>query len=114
MQATWVELNKQAEEAQKLEPNLDGTFSQYVFKRGGLGEALSHMIADAFGSDTIPASQWQKTFMRVYDGSLGPYEEQMGSVEWLACCDLRAVPDRDSAVDNLLIPFLHFKGFKAI
>lgn len=62
-------------------------FWRYIFARSGLGNALSYMIADSFDG-IIPANEWQKTFMRVYDGSLGPYEEQMGSVEWLAVCDL--------------------------
>lgn len=52
--------------------------------------------------------------MQVYDGKLGPYEDDLGSVEWLASCDLRAVPERDSAVNEHITPFLHFKGFKAI
>lgn len=52
--------------------------------------------------------------MQVYDGKLGPYEESLGSVEWLASCDLRAVPERDSAVTENITPFLHFKGYKAI
>jgi serine O-acetyltransferase len=52
--------------------------------------------------------------MQVYDGKLGPYEDDLGSVEWLASCDLRAVPERDSAVGEHITPFLHFKGFKAI
>jgi serine O-acetyltransferase len=52
--------------------------------------------------------------MQVYDGKLGPYDDQMGSVESLASCDIRAIPERDSATDDHLTPFLHFKGFKAI
>ena len=52
--------------------------------------------------------------MKVYNGSFGPYEEKMGSIEWLAVTDLRAVPERDSATEDLLTTFLHYKGFKAI
>ena len=38
----------------------------------------------------------------------------MGSVEWLAICDLRAIQDRDLSTKGLLTPFLHIQGYKAI
>ena len=47
---------------------------RYVFARSSVGNALSYMLADDFDG-LMPASDWQKSFMRVYDGSLGPYEE---------------------------------------
>lgn len=71
------------------------------------------MLAAAFDG-IIPARKWEKAFNEVYKGKYGPYEEHMGSAEWLASCDLRAVPERDAATSSHLTPFLYFKGFKAI
>ena len=98
------------------EPILKDICKRYVIDRATLGEGISYMLADEFGGPD-KFDQWYEVIHSVYKGEYGPYhDESMGSVELLAALDLLAVAERDPANESgeLLTPYLHFKGFKAI
>lgn len=72
------------------------------------------MLADEFGG-VDKFDEWFEPIHKVYAGELGPYDDKrMGSVEWLAILDLLAIAEKDPAGDDLLSPFLHYKGYKAV
>lgn len=87
---------------------------RYVLDRRGLGDALSFMLADALDGELIRADDWQPIISEVFSGVHGLYEDHLGSAEELAAADLSAVPERDPSVEDVLTPYLHFKGFKII
>ena len=89
------------------------TLYRYILERTSLADGLSFMIADALDG-LIPADDWQPIIYESYAGGEKLYEDNLGSAEQLAAADLSAVPERDPSCQDVLTPFLHFKGFKII
>lgn len=109
----WDRLTKEAELCVVQEPVLRGTMYRYVLDRKGLGESLSFMLADALDG-FIRAEDWQPIIAEVFSGVHGLYEDHLGSAEELASADLAAIPERDPSVEDVLTPFMHFKGYKIV
>ena len=86
---------------------------RYILDRNGLADGLSFMIADALDG-LIPAADWQPLIQESFGGGDKLYEDNLGSAEQLAAADLSAVPERDPSCQDVLTPFLHFKGYKII
>ena len=87
--------------------------NRYILNRSGLGSSLAYMLADALDS-TIPVDDWVPLIGEVVSDNHGLYDESLGSMVALAAADLAAVPKRDPSCEDLITPYLHFKGYKII
>ena len=87
--------------------------NRYILNRNGLGSSLSYILADALDGQ-ITADEWLPVIGEVFTNMYGLYDDELGSIVSLAAADLAAVPKRDPSCEDLITPFLHFKGYKII
>ena len=102
----WPTLRREAEEAAAREPLLAAFLRTAVLERDGLADALALHLANRLADEALDAPTLQRTFAATFAES----EE----TEDACRADLAAYLERDPACNELLAPFLHYKGFHAL
>ena len=102
----WGELRRLAIGEAEREPELSGHLYDLVIRHRGYPDALAYLIAASLANHVFNtaamADLTSDTIMR------SPH------IVTASLHDLKAVRERDPACENVLIPFLYYKGFKAL
>lgn len=101
----WSQIRKETELAAQREPFLVDLFENWVMKYPSFESALSVLLSDKLGSTYFQSAQLQNLFAEALTDAAVRISIQE---------DLKAILERDPATDNLLTPFLFFKGFHAL
>jgi serine O-acetyltransferase len=102
----WAELRRSAIEESEREPVLSGHLYDLVIRHRGYPEALAYLIAASLANQVFNV-----VAMSDLTSDTGrPHPE----IVTASLYDLDAVLARDPACESALIPFLHYKGFKAL
>jgi serine O-acetyltransferase len=102
----WQELREEAEALVKKEPLLASHVYSCVLNHKCLGSALSFIVANKLSDAVVSAF----TFRELFDQAFVECESMLDYVAH----DIKAVKDRDPAVDNYLTALLNLKGFQSI
>lgn len=102
----WQQLRLEAEDLVKKEPLLASHVYSCVLNHECLGSALSFIVANKLSDAVVSAF----TFRELFDQAFVDCERMLSNVAH----DIKAVSDRDPAVDNYLTVLLNLKGFQAI
>lgn len=102
----WCSLRQSAEAAAKQEPVLRARLEDYVLQRSSFADGLAKLLADKLGDQRSPSSTLFDEFSELL--------EQDRTIARSVAADLQAIVERDPAVDQMLHPFLNFKGFHAL
>jgi len=105
-EATWRSLLVEADAVADAEPILRESVERSVLRHGGLGEALADHLARKLACPELSAAALAELFSEAINDDPGIAEA--------AVIDLNAVRDRDPAAEDLLSPFLWFKGFLSL
>jgi serine O-acetyltransferase len=76
-----------------------------VLHSSSLDEAMAAILSNLLADNTMPVRTLKKLLVS---------HSAAGELKQLLRADLKAVVDRDAAVDRAIIPLLHFKGFQAL
>ena len=88
------------------EPVLSGHLYDLVIRHRGYGEALSYLIAASLGNAVFNAVAMSDLCNEVLASD--------PVIITSSLYDLNAVRERDPACENVLIPYLYYKGFKGL
>lgn len=102
----WDLLLDKAREVASKERILSKVLTEFVLDRTSLSDALGWRLAARLVKNSVPESDIRDLFRKAFDED----EEMLRSVK----LDLIAVTERDPACNDLLSPFLYFKGFQAL
>ena len=102
----WQTIRKEAREQAESEPALASYIHATILNHDTLEGALSFHLANKLANPAISALQIRE----IIEVSIGRDNCISHSVR----ADIKAIYDRDSAVDSHLVPFLYFKGFHAL
>jgi serine O-acetyltransferase len=102
----WEAIRAQAVLTAAREPVLAELLRQSVLDNRSLEEALSHRISRKLGHHALSEPYLHDLFVETFaeDQSIGLNVRR----------DMMAIKERDPACQNLLSPFLYFKGFQAL
>ena len=103
---TWAELRRLAIAEAEREPILSGHLYDLVIRHRGYREALSYLIAASLGNQVFNAVAMSD----LCNETLALQPDIITS----SLYDLEAVRERDPACENVLIPYLYYKGFKGL
>lgn len=104
--AIWQSLREQAQQLSANEPLLASFAHSCVLKHNELGASMAFILSNKLADGVMPA-------MTLYELFLTAYAEKP-LITCRVANDIRAVYDRDPAVDNHLTVLLYLKGFHAI
>ena len=102
----WSRLRQLAIEQVEREPLLSGHLYDLVLRHRGYPEALAYLIAATLSNQVFSLA-----------GMVDLVGETISRHPGIAACsleDLQAVVNRDPAAESPLVPFLYYKGFKAL
>lgn len=102
----WPSLRAEAEKVASTEKILAKVLSEYVLERSSLADALSWRLSSRLAKGSVPESDLRELIEDCFSNS----EQSLQSV----VRDLEAVKQRDPACNDLLSPFMYFKGFQAL
>ncbi|MFZ7129084.1 serine O-acetyltransferase [Avibacterium avium] len=102
----WKLLRQEAKELAECEPMLASFFHSTILKHQNLGNALSYILANKLANPIMPAIALREIIEEAYQVE----PDIIGS----AACDIRAVRQRDPAVELWTTPLLYLKGFHAL
>ncbi len=102
----WQSIQSDAMQLSSREPSLKKFFQERILKHSSLEQALGFTLAEELGSNTVSNESLYELILSAYSGN--------SSLVMAAIEDLNAVLERDSACNQLLQPFLFFKGYKAL
>ena len=102
----WETILTEARSEAEKEPALASFINATILAHSTLENALSFHLANKLGTPTLSALETRD----IIDEAIHTYH----CVGDAARCDLLAIRDRDSACDDLMSPFLFFKGFHAL
>src|SRR5215470_2273721 len=105
-QEVWTELRRSAIAESESEPVLSGYLYDVVIRHRGYPEALSYLLAASLANhvfNVVAMSDLISDTIR-----------RDPAIVTASLHDLSAVLARDPACENALIPFLYYKGFKAL
>lgn len=106
IEALWGELHGLADRWAQDEPVLATWIHHFVLGADGLQDSLARRLAHAFAGDWFGVDQLRELFQRTLAGH--------PEIERAAHADLLAIREGDPATEDLLTPFLFFKGFAAV
>lgn len=104
-ETVWTALKKEAEGFSSSTKPLDA-FVANLTRTQGLGEALALYLSSQMAGTIVEEETWRQIMMDIHARHPGLAEA--------AAHDLLAVVQRDPAAEEVLRPFLFFKGFQAI
>ena len=102
----WTELRRSALAESEREPLLSGHLYDLVIRHRGYPEALSYLIAASLANhvfNVVAMSDLISDTIR-----------RDPAIATASLYDLEAVRARDPACEQVLVPFLYYKGFKAL
>ncbi|MEQ8954028.1 MAG: serine O-acetyltransferase [Gammaproteobacteria bacterium] len=102
----WQQLRHEAEQVIKDEPLLASYVYACVLNHESLASALSFILANKLSDDVMPMTTVRELFDRAFAQSPDIIER--------ASCDIRAVRDRDAAINAYLPVILYLKGFQSL
>jgi serine O-acetyltransferase len=105
-QEVWAELRRAAIEESEGEPVLSGHLYDLVIRHRGYPEALAYLIAASLGNHVFNVVAMSD----LISDAIRRHPE----IVTASLYDLDAVLARDPACESALVPFLYYKGFKAL
>ena len=102
----WKLIRDEAKELVDNEPMLASFFHSTILKHKNLGGALSYILANKLATATMPAITLREIIEDAYQAKPSIIES--------AACDIRAVRQRDPAVELYSTPLLYLKGCHAL
>ncbi len=102
----WQQLRREAEQVIKEEPLLASYVYACVLNHETLESALSFILANKLSDDVMPMITVRELFDRAF--ALSP------EIIEHASCDIKAVKDRDAAINAYLPVILYLKGFHSL
>lgn len=102
----WLRLCKEAEALKLSEPLLEEYIRLSILKWGSFSDALAAHLALRLAGERLSEEKMSELFREVF----AKHPDILAIVEE----DLQAVLERDPACEQILYPFLFFKGFQAL
>ncbi|MGC7561166.1 serine O-acetyltransferase [Pasteurella sp. PK-2025] len=102
----WNYLRQEAKELVENEPMLASFFHATILKHHNLGSALSYILANKLANPIMPAIALREIIEEAYHAQPNIIDS--------AACDIRAVRQRDPAVELWTTPLLYLKGYHAL
>lgn len=102
----WDALRREADAAARREAILAPAMTAAVLQHASFGQAMSARLAAKLAGDELKHAQLLAIVQEAYTAQPGMLSS--------ACADLAAVRARDPSNDEVLTPFLYFKGFLAL
>lgn len=102
----WNTLRQEADNAASREAMLATAMNSAVLQHASFGAAMSARLATKLAGSELPHADLLAIIHEAYVDK----PDMLAS----ACADLAAVRDRDPSNDEVLTPFLYFKGFLAL
>jgi serine O-acetyltransferase len=102
----WQRIRQEAVEHAKEEPILASFLHATILNHARLELALSFHLASQLDSPTASSLLLREVILEAFESD--------ASIQKTIRADLQAVEDRDSACNELYVPFLYFKGFHAL
>lgn len=102
----WQQLRTEAQEVVEQEPLLASYVYACVLNHESLASALSFILANKLSDDVMPVV----TMRELFDNAFAASPEIID----MAACDIRAVYERDAAINSYLPVILYLKGFQSI
>lgn len=102
----WHTLKNEAKQIAGNEPLLASYIHACILTHHNFESSLSFILSNKVADDVMPALAIREVFDQAY--LLQP------EIVDAAIADIKAVHDRDAAVENYLTPLLYFKGFQAV
>lgn len=102
----WEQIHQSAARMVMEEPTLAVFGSTIVLSNRRMADGLCQLLARHQLDASISHADLRGLFLSIY--------RQAPEIVDQAAADLQAVTERDPAATDLLLPFLHFKGFQAI
>lgn len=102
----WADLKRAAIDVSSQEPLLADRLYDLVTRHAGYPEALAYLLAVNLRHDTQHADALHELFTDVIT--------RHADIATASLFDLKATLERDPACENVLVPFLYYKGFKAL
>uniref|UniRef100_A0A6V7KDV8 serine O-acetyltransferase n=1 Tax=Bracon brevicornis TaxID=1563983 RepID=A0A6V7KDV8_9HYME len=106
LELVWANIKAEGRSLADCEPMLASFFHATLLKHENLGSALSYILANKLANSIMPAIAIREVVEEAYRA-----DPQM---ILSAACDIRAVCQRDPAVDKYSTPLLYLKGFHAL
>lgn len=102
----WKKLKTQAQEVIQEEPLLASYVYACILNHNSLQSALSFILANKLSDDVMPVVTVRELFDKAFAESAEIIEQ--------ATCDIKAVFERDAAINRHLSVILYLKGFQSI
>lgn len=102
----WQQFRVEAQKVIQEEPLLASYVYACVLNHKSLASSLSFILANKLSDDVMPAVTVRELFDTAFEDSQDIIEN--------ATCDIRAVFERDAAINSFLPVILYLKGFHAI
>ncbi|MDO5054153.1 MAG: serine O-acetyltransferase [Pasteurella oralis] len=102
----WNYIRQEAKDLVENEPILASFFHATILKHHNLGNALSYILANKLANPIMPAIALREIIEETYQAQPDIIDS--------AACDIRAVRQRDPAVELWSTPLLYLKGFHAL
>ena len=102
----WAELKRLAIAESEKEQVLADHLYDLVTRHAGYAEALAHLLAINLRDSTLDSD--------ALDDLIADTITRTPGIPTASLYDLQAIRERDPACDNVLVPFLYYKGFKAL
>jgi serine O-acetyltransferase len=102
----WSELKRLAIAEVEREPILSGHLYDLVLRHRGYEDALAYLIAATLSNQVFSLAGMVDL--------IGQTLERHPEIAACSLADLTAVTTRDPASENVLVPFLYYKGFKGL
>ncbi|AKD39008.1 serine acetyltransferase [Pasteurella multocida subsp. multocida OH4807] len=102
----WNHIRQEAKELAENEPILASFFHATILKHHNLGNALSYILANKLANPIMPAIALREIIEEAY--------QAQPDIIASAACDIRAVRQRDPAVELWSTPLLYLKGYHAL
>lgn len=102
----WEIIRKEVEDLVNSEPMLASFYHSTILKHSDLGNALSYILANKLANPIMPAIALREIIEEAYQSDM--------KIIASAACDIRAVRQRDPAVDLWSTPLLYLKGYQAL
>ena len=104
--AVWEQVRREAERERAREPALAEFLDSTILSRAGLADSLAWILSHALASPAVSQERLRALFDEAHAGD--------PAIEDAARADLRAVRDRDPALETWFPALLFFKGFHAL
>ena len=102
----WEKLTEEAQQVIQREPLLASYVHACILNHNSLESALSFILANKISDDVMPSITVRELFEHAFTKSPGIIQ--------YAASDIRAVFERDAAINSYLPVILYLKGFQAI